>query len=125
MSSKTQSRCESKVSQKCRPTFRYNLQSPAHKFLLAKFWMAPSAKIWPLNLHTNLHKRRSCCESLYVRISDLFAQKVGKKCSPAAKLCVICVCFIALQVRQPEKGVAQNQFKGHQFGSEIQQSIAK
>ena len=30
----------------------------------------------------------------------------------------MCVCFIALQVGQPEKRVAQNQFESHQFGSE-------
>ena len=83
----------------------YQLATPAYKLLLAKFWMAWTCKNLASSefaaAQTNLHKRRSC-ESLGERISDLAAQKVGQKCSPA-KLCVICVGFGALQVGQPER----------------------
>ena len=124
-SSNTRSRSAGKVSQKCRSTFvatctKQALPTNFYRQNLRK--CPPSAKNWPLNLRTSLHKRRSC-ESKNLRFVG--AKSRTQNCSLAAKFRVICVCFIALQVRQPEKGVAQNLLESRQFGSEFQQSIAK
>ena len=109
-------------SQKCRLTFVPACTKPSWlQISIGKISDGPEYKNLASEFAHQLAQKAQLRKPLRKNLRFVGAKRLDK----SVKFCVICVCFIALQVGQPEKGVAQNQFESQQFGSEIRQSIAK